>query len=187
MVVLRKDVRDKGYRRFRIRLDTGGQRRRNDVGGLAQAILGRANGRWAVRLPTGLVIVDGGKPQLNVALGVLSELGLGDIPAVGLAKREEELFVAWSNTPVVLPNGSASLYLVKRVRDEAHRFAIEYHRQLRGRAATASVLDEVSGVGPKRKRHCWAFRQRKGLRRPALTRSQPSAGYRARSRGDPPL
>jgi excinuclease ABC subunit C len=99
-----------------------------------------------------LVIVDGGKPQLSAAREVLGELGLTDIPVAGLAKREEELFVTWAAEAVVLPSGSASLYLVKRVRDEAHRFAIEYHRKLRGRAMTASVLDEITGVGPKRRK-----------------------------------
>ena len=77
---------------------------------------------------------------------------MGDVPVVGLAKREEEVWVTWSDEPIVLPAGSPSLYLMKRVRDEAHRFAIEYHRQLRGKAMTASVLDDITGVGPKRKR-----------------------------------
>ena len=81
-----------------------------------------------------------------------------DFPAIyaigklGLAKREEEVFVRWADEPVVLPAGSASLFLVKRVRDEAHRFAVEYHRALRGKAMTASVLDDIEGVGPKRKK-----------------------------------
>jgi excinuclease ABC subunit C len=142
----------KSYRRFRIRLDSG---EANDVAMMSEVLRRRfsaermADGRFGSR--PGLVIVDGGKPQLNVALGVLSQLGLGDIPVAGLAKREEELFVAWDDAPVVLPAGSASLYLVKRVRDEAHRFAIEYHRRLRGKSMTASVLDDVPGVGPKRK------------------------------------
>jgi excinuclease ABC subunit C len=70
----------------------------------------------------------------------------------GLAKSDEELFVPWDETPVVLPSGSASLYLVKQVRDEAHRFAITFHRELRGKAMTASILDEVPGVGPARKK-----------------------------------
>ena len=75
-----------------------------------------------------------------------------DIPVCGLAKADEEVFVPWDETPVVLPNGSASLYLIKQVRDEAHRFAITFHRELRGKAMTVSVLDEVEGVGPTRKR-----------------------------------
>ena len=100
-----------------------------------------------------LIIVDGGKPQLTAAIRQLEELGAGDIPVCGLAKRDEELFVPWQDSgPVVLPGGSPSLYLVKQVRDEAHRFAITFHRELRGKAMTTSILDEVVGMGPKRKR-----------------------------------
>ncbi|MCL2492321.1 MAG: helix-hairpin-helix domain-containing protein, partial [Coriobacteriia bacterium] len=98
-----------------------------------------------------LIIVDGGKPQLNAARQVLEELDL-DIDVVGLAKREEELFVVWQDRPVLLPVGSPSLYLVKRIRDEAHRFAIEYHRLLRSKAMTASILDEIIGIGPKKRK-----------------------------------
>ena len=85
------------------------------------------------------------------AIRQLSDLGL-DIPVCGLAKADEEVFVPWDDTPVVLPTGSASLYLIKQVRDESHRFAITFHRELRGRAMTASILDEIEGVGPTRKR-----------------------------------
>ncbi|NTW28586.1 MAG: excinuclease ABC subunit UvrC [Coriobacteriia bacterium] len=143
----------KSYRRFRVRLDTG---EANDIAMMSEVLRRRfapermADARFGSR--PGLVIVDGGKPQLSATLGVLAELGLSSIPVVGLAKREEELFVSWSEDPVVLPAGSPSLYLVKRVRDEAHRFAIEYHRKLRGNAMTASVLDDVPGVGPTRKK-----------------------------------
>jgi len=143
----------KSYRRFRVRLDSG---EANDVAMMGEVLRRRfaaermADGRFGKR--PDLVIVDGGKPQLSAAREVLGELGLDDVPIAGLAKREEELFVAWSDEPVVLPNGSPSLFLVKRVRDEAHRFAITYHRELRGRAMTASVLDEIEGVGPKRKK-----------------------------------
>ena len=79
------------------------------------------------------------------------ELGL-DIPVCGLAKSDEEIFVPWDETPVVLPSGSPSLYLIKQVRDESHRFAITFHRELRDKAMTRSVIDDVPGVGPKRKR-----------------------------------
>ena len=96
-------------------------------------------------------MVDGGKPQLTAAMEQLAALGL-DIPVCGLAKSDEEVFVPWDETPVVLPSGSPSLYLIKQVRDESHRFAITFHRELRGKAMTASVLDDVPGVGPKRKR-----------------------------------
>ena len=100
-----------------------------------------------------LLIVDGGKPQLAAALAQLEELGITDIPVAGLAKRDEELFVPWQDTgPVVLPSGSSSLYLVKHVRDESHRFAITFHRELRGKGMTKSILDDVVGLGPVRKK-----------------------------------
>ena len=143
----------KSYRRFKVRMDTD---EANDFAMMGEVLRRRfapermADGRFGKR--PDLVIVDGGKPQLTAAREVLGELGLSDIPVAGLAKREEELFVGWSDQPIILPSGSASLYLVKRVRDEAHRFAIEYHRKLRGKAMTASVLDDITGLGPKRKK-----------------------------------
>jgi excinuclease ABC subunit C len=141
-----------GYRRFRVRLDVG----ESDDVAMMREVLGRRfareakeGSRFASR--PDLVVVDGGKPQLAAALAVLSELGLSDVPVVALAKREEELFKPGWDGPVVLPAGSPSLHLVKRVRDEAHRFAVDYHRQLRGKSMTASILDEIPGVGPTRK------------------------------------
>jgi excinuclease ABC subunit C len=104
---------------------------------------------WA--LPD-LVIIDGGKGQLAAAVQVMRELGVHHIPTVGLAKRYEELFVPDEDEPIVLPRGSEALYLVQRIRDEAHRFAITFHRQVRGKAATQSALDTIPGVGPKRKK-----------------------------------
>jgi excinuclease ABC subunit C len=99
-----------------------------------------------------LVIIDGGKGQLSAAVQVMRELGVYEIPTVGLAKRFEELFVPDEDEPVVLPRGSEALYLVQRVRDEAHRFAITFHRQVRGKAATQSALDSIPGIGPRRKK-----------------------------------
>ena len=100
-----------------------------------------------------LIILDGGKPQLSAVMEMFDRMGIDDIALAGLAKRDEELFVPWQDTgPVVLPSGSASLYLVKQVRDEAHRFAITFHRELRGKGMTASILDEVAGLGPVRKK-----------------------------------
>jgi excinuclease ABC subunit C len=142
----------KSYRRFRVRLDSG---EANDVAMMGEVLRRRfsperlVDGRFGKR--PDLVIVDGGKPQLSAARAVLAKQGVGDIPVVGLAKREEELFVEWDDVPVILPAGAPSLFLVKRVRDEAHRFAVTYHRELRGKAMTASELDEIEGVGPKRK------------------------------------
>lgn len=100
-----------------------------------------------------LIILDGGKPQLSAAIEMFDRMGRDDIALCGLAKRDEEIFVPWQDgEPVVLPSGSASLYLVKQVRDEAHRFAITFHRELRGKGMTASILDDVAGLGPVRKK-----------------------------------
>ncbi len=99
-----------------------------------------------------LLIVDGGKGQLNAALDVMRDLGVEQVPAAGLAKRNEELFVKDMTEPIVLPRTSQALYLVQRVRDEAHRFAVTYHRGLRGKRSVQSALDAVPGVGPKRKK-----------------------------------
>ncbi len=100
----------------------------------------------------GLVVIDGGRGQLGAALDVLRDLGLGDVPACGLAKREEEIYVADLADPVRLPRSSQALYLLQRVRDEAHRFAVTYHRTVRGKRVRQSALDAVPGIGPKRKR-----------------------------------
>ena len=105
--------------------------------------------RW--RLPD-LVVIDGGLGQVNVAREVLDSLGLHDMPAIGLAKEREEIFLPGINDPLLLPANSQALYLLQRLRDEAHRFAITYHRKLRAKQQTRSLLDEVPGVGPARKR-----------------------------------
>jgi excinuclease ABC subunit C len=112
---------------------------------------------WA--LPD-LVIIDGGKGQLNAALEVMNELRL-DIPIIGVAKEEgshtklataEEIYIPGSSEPVILPRSSQGLYLLQRMRDEAHRFSITYHRKLRSEKTFKSVLDEIPGIGPKRKK-----------------------------------
>ena len=153
MVVFTGGKPDKGqYRRFKIKTELD---EANDFVSMSEVLARRyapermADERFGAR--PDLLILDGGKPQLTAAMEQLGELGL-NIPMAGLAKSDEELFVPWDDMPVVLPSGSASLYLVKRVRDEAHRFAITFHRELRGKAMTVSILDEVPGVGEKRKR-----------------------------------
>ena len=109
-----------------------------------------AAGSWAV-LPD-LVIVDGGKGQLGAAVEVFAELSIADIPVVALAKQFEEIYLPARERPVMLPRDSPALYLVQRIRDEAHRFAITFHRATRGKTALTSPLDEVKGIGPKRKK-----------------------------------
>jgi excinuclease ABC subunit C len=145
------------YRRFRIRTVEGP----NDVASHQEVLRRRFRAtksgeegneeerRWAM---PDLVIVDGGKPQVNAAKAVLDELGLHDLPLAGLAKEREELFLPGRSDPVVLPPTSSALYLVQRLRDEAHRFAITYHRTLRDRRTVRSAFDDLPGVGPKRKR-----------------------------------
>jgi excinuclease ABC subunit C len=103
--------------------------------------------------PPNLVVVDGGQPQVTAAVRALAELGIGDeIRVVGLAKRLEEVWLPEGDFPVILPRASQGLYLLQRIRDEAHRFAITFHRQKRGKSMTASILDEVPGLGPARQK-----------------------------------
>ncbi len=99
-----------------------------------------------------LVIIDGGKGHLSAAQEVFLELGINFIPLSALAKEREELFMPDLSEPILLPRTSPALYLVQRIRDEAHRFAISYHQRVRSRKATQSVLDVVPGIGPRRKR-----------------------------------
>jgi len=98
-----------------------------------------------------LLLIDGGKGQLNVGLEVLNELDIEGLDVIGLAKRQEEVYVPGRKNPVALPPDSAALLLLRHVRDEAHRFAVTYHRRLRTSRSFASVLDEIPGIGPKRK------------------------------------
>ena len=99
-----------------------------------------------------LVLIDGGKGQLSAALEVFLEMGIDDVPLASLAKENEELFVPHTPEPIVLPRNSQALHLVQRIRDEAHRFAITFHRNLRSKDSLKSPIDNVTGIGPKRKR-----------------------------------
>ncbi|MFF2029087.1 excinuclease ABC subunit UvrC [Arthrobacter sp. NPDC058192] len=115
--------------------------------------------------PPNLVVVDGGKPQVNAAARALADLGIEDVYVVGLAKRLEEVWLPDSDFPVILPRASAGLYLLQRIRDEAHRFAITFHRQKRGKAMTVSALDSVPGLGDsKRKALLAEFGSVKGIK-----------------------
>jgi excinuclease ABC subunit C len=130
-------------------------------------------GGWA-EMPD-LIIIDGGHGQLNAALEILDTMEITELPVVGLAKENEEIYVRDRATgraasePVLLPRTSQAMYLVQRIRDEAHRFAITYHRNLRGRSGLRSALDDVEGIGPKRKRELLRrFGSVKGIRAAAL-------------------
>ncbi|MCL4500139.1 MAG: excinuclease ABC subunit UvrC [Chloroflexi bacterium] len=149
------------YRRFRIKTVDGP----NDFASM-QDVLRRRFRRARPELPLdapdsapdkgwktlpNLVIVDGGKGQLSAAWEVFAELNVENVTLVGLAKAREEIFTVGNSTPVILPRTSEGLYLVQRIRDEAHRFANTYHRSLRGKAALKSPLEDVPGIGPKLK------------------------------------
>jgi excinuclease ABC subunit C len=140
------------YRRFRIKTVSG-----MDDYAMIQEILKRrfkrsltADEKWAV-MPD-LVLIDGGKGHLNAALDVMKEVGLNSVPVAALAKENEEIFIAGRSVPLDIPRTSAALHMLQRIRDEAHRFAIGYHRKLRQKESIASALDTIPGIGPKRKR-----------------------------------
>jgi excinuclease ABC subunit C len=144
------------YRRFRIKTVTGANDFASHQEVLRRRFVRAKSGdegseeelRW--RLPD-LVVIDGGKGQLSAAKEVLDDLGYHDLAVVGLAKEREEIFLPERDDPVLLPTTSPALYLMQRLRDEAHRFAITYHRALRAKAATRSAFDDLPGVGPKRR------------------------------------
>ena len=161
MVVFEDGIAKKAdYRRFAIR----GVEGQDDFAMMREALTRRFTSllrerakpveeRSRFQYPPGLLLVDGGRGQLNVALEVLDVLGLdAEIPAAGLAKRFEEVYVPGEPDPLQLPRGSEALYLLQRVRDEAHRFAVTYHRSRRDTAMTKSILDDITGLGPARRR-----------------------------------
>ncbi len=155
-----ESMREVLRRRFKRLADARGTAK----GGEAEA---SADTGWAA-VPD-LVLIDGGKGQLSAALEVMLELGLDDIPLASLAKENEWLFVPHTPEPIVLPRDSQALYLVQRIRDEAHRFAITYHRNLRSKSSLGSPIDLVSGIGPKRKRMLMRrFGSLKGLKEAAV-------------------
>ena len=99
-----------------------------------------------------LILIDGGKGHLSAAVQVLLELGVTSIPLASIAKEREEIFVPQISEPIILNRNSEALFLVQRARDEAHRFAITFHRQKRAKDSVASALDNISGIGPKRRK-----------------------------------
>lgn len=124
-----------------------------------------------------LIVIDGGRGQLNAARETLRELKLHDIPVIGLAERLEEVYVQHAKEPIWLAAGSPGLHTLQRVRDEAHRFALNYHRRLRDRQTVRSLLDDVPGIGPKRKRALLRkFGSVKGVRQANLEQLQSVPG-----------
>jgi len=160
MVVMEDAIlKKKDYRKFKIKSIDGN----DDYAAMAEVVRRRlmnllkeesdqSNDASSFSYPPQLLLVDGGKGQLSATVAVLKELNLFErIPVASLAKRNEEIFLPGKSEPVILPRNSESLYLLQRIRDESHRFAITYHRQLRKKGMKDSVLNEVSGLGPSRR------------------------------------
>lgn len=142
----------KAYRRFRIRAEAGG----DDLVAMREALTRRfarfASGDAGFdRLPD-LLVIDGGRTQLDVAIEALAEAGLSFVPVIGLAEAHELIYQPGEEQPLALPCNSAALHLLERLRDEAHRFAVSYHRSLRQKNALFSILDQIDGIGDRRKR-----------------------------------
>jgi excinuclease ABC subunit C len=142
----------KAYRRFRIRAEAGG----DDLVAMREALTRRfarfASGDAGFdRLPD-LLVIDGGRTQLDVAIEALAEAGLSFVPVIGLAEAHELIYQPGEEQPLALPYNSAALHLLERLRDEAHRFAVSYHRSLRQKNALFSILDQIDGIGDRRKR-----------------------------------
>lgn len=150
MVVFRQGKPSKrDYRKYKLRTTEG---KPDDFKSMQEVVY-----RRYVKLEDlpGLIIIDGGKGQLSAALEVIRGLGLHEVPVIGLAKREEEIFRENVSESLLLQKDSEALKLIQRIRDEAHRFAISYHRKLRGKRNLISVLDHIEGVGPKRRQALW--------------------------------
>jgi excinuclease ABC subunit C len=147
------------YRRFKVRGLTG----QDDFASMEDVLTRRFRNYLRERdegaqsgkrfsYPPNLLLIDGGKGQLGVAVRVLEELGLEDICVAGLAKRFEEVYLPGQSDPIRIPRDSPALYLLQQARDEAHRFAITYHRQLRDKKMIVSAIDDIAGLGPTRKK-----------------------------------
>lgn len=134
------------YKRFRIQSVAGA-----DDYAMQHEVLRRRFAKVEWPLPD-LLLIDGGRGQLNVGVLAAKEAGLGDLQVASLAKEEELVFRPDRSEPIRLPDGSRGKHLLQQVRDETHRFALAYHRRLRGKGSIASVLDEIPGIGPRRKR-----------------------------------
>ncbi|MDO9547505.1 MAG: helix-hairpin-helix domain-containing protein, partial [Candidatus Marinimicrobia bacterium] len=142
------------YRRYRIKTVKG----INDFA-MMQEVVRRRYTRQIKEQKTlpDLIVIDGGKGQLAVAQVVLDELNLHQIPIIGLAKKLEEIFLPNQSEPIILARNSIALVLLQRIRDEAHRFAITYHRNLRGKNELGSILDQIPGLGSAKKKSLWNY------------------------------
>ncbi|MDE2803111.1 MAG: helix-hairpin-helix domain-containing protein, partial [Chloroflexota bacterium] len=166
------------YRRFKIRsvgeIDDYAMMREvltRRFGRMAAQSGAEASGEPAWGIVPDLVLIDGGRGHLSTAHQALLDLGVSTdvVPLASLAKEREELFALQSAEPILLPRDAQALFLVQQIRDEAHRFAISYHQKLRSRRATRSALDQVSGIGPKRRRMLIRhFGSLQGVRRASL-------------------
>jgi excinuclease ABC subunit C len=147
MVVFTNGEADKKeYRKFKIRTVEGA----NDFKSMEEVLSRRFR---MTDLPTpDLIVIDGGKGQLSSSLKIMKNYGLEDIDILGLAKKEELLYKEGDSEGIFIPRGEKALHIVTAIRDEAHRFAISYHRTIRDKEMVTSVFDEIEGVGPKRKK-----------------------------------
>jgi excinuclease ABC subunit C len=184
MVVMEDGLpRKSEYRRFQIRGVTG-----QDDFAMMREVITRRFRRYLEEqarpvstrkfaYPPNLVIIDGGKGQLNAARAALDELGIAGIDICGLAKRLEEVFLPDRSEAVLLPRASEALYLLQRIRDEAHRFAITYHRTVRGKRMVESAFDEIPGIGPSRRRSLLdTFGSLRGVREASVDELEQAPG-----------
>jgi len=150
MVVFENGMPKKdAYRRYKLQTVEG----KPDDFKSMQEVVGRRYKDMEQPLPN-LIIIDGGKGQLSAALTIIRGAGL-DVPVIGLAKEFEEIFREGNSEPLMLPRHSHALHLIQRIRDEAHRFAITYHRKLRSKRNMTSILDHIDGIGGKRRKALW--------------------------------
>jgi len=175
MIVLEKGIpKPAHYRRFKIKTVTGADDyamiqevlRRRFTRALSARELNETTSQkdnWAIN--PDLILIDGGKGQLSAAVNAIEELGMHSVPVASLAKENEDVFMPGRAEPVDIPKDSPALHTLQRARDEAHRFAISYHRRLRSRKGIASVLDDIPGIGPKRKKALLTrFKSVKGIK-----------------------
>ena len=139
---------EREYRRFKLKTVQG---KPDDFASMAEIMERRYGNEKDWPMPD-LIIIDGGKGQLNAALPVIRAMGVTDVPVISLAKRIEEVFVEGESESIILEHHTPELQLLQQIRDEAHRFAITYHRRLRGKRNLESVLDHIEGIGPKRRK-----------------------------------